>query len=516
MPPIEQFIRTVKMMEEQQYLTGDPFDDEEEPIIPSQSDSTITAAFDTTLSESTEVNPSDDNTDVISSSDSFNETTSSYTIEANPSDDNTDVISMSDSLDEKTSSYTIEANPSDGNTDVISSSDSLDETTSSYTIETISPSEVHHTVVPTKENTLPTPSVDDSYQSSSSEIIFTEDGFTDKEGNENKVSNNEDDILLIKSDQKELTLITSNSDKSNLFISPQSEDSVITIKMQEGQSEFKGEIGLHANSKNPQINLPKSSAPLNLFNNEDSKISFTTDQAAESVPISLQKLTISDGSIHIDVPAGTNGVEFKEVETFSNGKIETYQNNQLTETSIDSLKLNQGSNIEVLNASFNNLITCNGKSKMKIEKRAKLCDQSTIKLTDSSFINFGKSLVDGICKEIIIVESNQNELKKLDNSDEKSASVMCGSNFDCSAWKEKYSKNPSSYPYAKCTGENGGNDDEKCLVVTNKSEDEPKKSKGLKKSAIIGIVIGCVVAVILIIIIVVAVKKCNRKNNEYP
>lgn len=186
MPPIEQFIRTVKMMEEHQYLTGDPF--AEEVTRPSSSD--------------------------ISS----------------------ELVIPSNKEDESTISSEEEKMP-----------------ISSYEYQTIS---------------------------------------------------------LIKSEQDSITLISSNSHHSNLFLSPQTKGSNINIQFAEDQKDFNGEIGLHANSNIATVNLPQSDVPLNLFNNEKSRITFGIDQFKEAVPVSLQKLTISDG-----------GIEFKEVETFSSGKI---------------------------------------------------------------------------------------------------------------------------------------------------------------------------------------------------
>ncbi|KAK8849876.1 hypothetical protein M9Y10_018463 [Tritrichomonas musculus] len=543
-PPIEQFIRTVRMMEEQQYLTGDPFI--EEVQVPSSSEyveSSIDAESsaisseenqETASSDIDQTNASDDESYSSISSDedqtqaSSNEDQSNVSSNENQSNISSNEEHSSISSDEdqtQASSNEDQSNVSSGadqsnissNEEHSSISSDEDQGTISSESELSSKSTEpdhapsspdDHTDVPV-EIPLPAPSIDDSYQSSSSEIIFTENGFKDKEGNENAVTNEEDDILLIKSDQNELTVISGNSNKGNLFISPQNENSVITIKKQEGQTDFHGAIGLHANSKNPTVNLPQSSAPLNLFNNENSKISFVSDQITNSVPISLQKLTISDGTIHIDVPEGSTGVEFKEVETFMKSKIETYHNNALSDTSIGSLKMNQGSNIEVTSAIFSNSITCDAGSQMKIERKAKFNDKTVITLTDTSFINFGKSLIEGICKEIVVKQNG----KLLD--DEKSATIMCGSNFDCRAWKEKYSKDSSAYPYAKCTteGQNGT-----CLVATNKNEETPKKKKGLSKGAIAGIVIACIAVVVIIIIVAVCVKKCNRRNydHQYP
>lgn len=508
-PPIEQFIRTVRMMEEQQYLTGDPFI--EEVQVPSSSEN-VESSIDTESSAiSSEENQETSSSEIDQTSASSDENYSSISSDEDQStiSSNEDQSNVSSDADQSIT-YSNEEHSlisSDEDQGTISSESEISSNSTEPDHAPSSPAD-DHTDVPV-EIPLPVPSIDDSYQSSSSEIIFTENGFKDKEGNENAVTNEEDDILLIKSDQNELTVISGNSNKGNLFISPQNENSVITIKKQEGQTDFHGEIGLHANSKNPTVNLPQSSAPLNLFNNENSKISFVSDQITNSVPISLQKLTISDGTIHIDVPEGSTGVEFKEVETFMKSKIETYHNNELSDTSIGSLKMNQGSNIEVTNAIFSNSITCDAGSQMTIERKAKFNDKTVITLTDSSFINFGKSLIEGICKEIVVKQNG----KLLD--DEKSATIMCGSNFDCQAWKEKYSKDSSAYPYAKCTteGQNGT-----CLVATNKNEETPKKKKGLSKGAIAGIVIACIAVVVIIIIVAVCVKKCNRRNydHQYP
>lgn len=47
----------------------------------------------------------------------------------------------------------------------------------------------------------------------------------------------------------------------------------------------------------------QSRVPLNLFNNEDSKVTFLYDQKKnESVRISLHKIEISSGNISIDLP----------------------------------------------------------------------------------------------------------------------------------------------------------------------------------------------------------------------
>lgn len=294
-------------------------------------------------------------------------------------------------------------------------------------------------------------------------------------------------------------------------MSPQTKGSNINIQFAEDQKDFNGEIGLHANSNIATVNLPQSDIPLNLFNNEESRITFGIDQFKEAVPVSLQKLTISDGGLHFDVPDGMIGIEFKEVETFSSGKIQTYQKEELLETLIGPLKMNHGSSIEVHNVSFNNSITMRKNSNISIQKEARFNEETIISLIDSSFIDFGDSLIEGICQKIVIQNDDQNATNLEEDGDNETfnAQIICGTNFDCSSWKEKYSLNYAKYPYAKCTEEE---QNRKCLVASNKIENVPKKKKGLSKGAIIGIVVACIAVILIIIIefIVFAVKKRNK------
>lgn len=118
--------------------------------------------------------------------------------------------------------------------------------------------------------------------------------------------------------------------------------------------------------------------------------------------------------------------------------------------------------------------------------------------------------VDGICKEIKILDTKQNLINLEEDSDEKNASIICGSNFDCNSWKEKYSKNSPVYPYAKCV--DGDAQNEKCLVVTNKNDQPSEKKKELPKGAIAGIAVACVVVVVVIIVVVIVIIK--KRNDD--
>lgn len=140
--------------------------------------------------------------------------------------------------------------------------------------------------------------------------------------------------------------------------------------------------------------------------------------------------------------------------------------------------MNHGSSIEVHNVSFNNSITMRKNSKISIQKEARFNEETIISLIDSSFIDIGDSLIEGICQKIVIQNDNQNATNLEEDGDNETfnAQIICGTNYDCSSWKEKYSLNYAKYPYAKCTEEE---QNRKCLVATNKIENVPKKKKGL-------------------------------------
>ncbi|KAK8892042.1 hypothetical protein M9Y10_029264 [Tritrichomonas musculus] len=387
---------------------------------------------------------------------------------------------------------------------IISSNEKETPTSSSEEETLIIPDESQ--TKPLIEIACPTPYIDNSSLINSETIIFTGNGYKDEYGNMNDISNNENDIFLIKSYHNYPTISSNNSRKNNLFVSPQINNPFITIQMSGDQD---GPIGLHVNSNNPTVKLPKSEVPLNLFSNEKSRVSFVSDHEFDSVPISFQKVIVSGGDIRIDLPSISTSVEFKEVETFSDSRIETYQNDNATlETSIAILKMNHCSNIELQNVSFINSISLGSGSNLIVHKRAKFNDQTIINLADTSLINFGDSLVEGICKEINLKITNQNKNQlNFKEEEETFAKIICGSNFDCSAWKEKYNKKSFQYLYAKCI--------DGCLIVGNKSDEKNRvDNKSIEKKAIIGTVVACFVTLVIGILIVVKVFKKRQVIND--
>ena len=124
-------------------------------------------------------------------------------------------------------------------------------------------------------------------------------------------------------------------------------------------------------------------------------------------------------------------------------------------------------------------------------------------MSESSFIEFGQSEIEGICKEIRInKEKSINQLE-----DEIEVKLICGANFDCSSWKQKYIED-DLYKYAKCS--RNSNNNEMCLIASNKAE-PPAKKKSLSGGAIAGIIIAVIVVVVAVIVgIVVWKKKTGR------
>lgn len=115
-----------------------------------------------------------------------------------------------------------------------------------------------------------------------------------------------------------------------------------------------------------------------------------------------------------------------------------------------------------------------------------------LELSETSFINFGNSVIEGVCKEIKIQRKdetkNSKKLKDEFNEDEEvNINWICGSKFDCSNWKTKYNGNDSFYKYAKCSSK----DNDVCLTLSNVEEKslQNKKKKGLSTGIIAAIVI---------------------------
>ncbi|KAK8858203.1 hypothetical protein M9Y10_013304 [Tritrichomonas musculus] len=372
--------------------------------------------------------------------------------------------------------------------------------------------EVVQTETPTKGDE---PSIGDSFESTGTVIEFTENGFIDGEKFVQVDDNGDDKIKFINTNQKALTLKAGNKESPNkeLFVSPQISDTVITISPPSDESDDygKSQFGVHANSKNPTINLHNEKVPLNIFNNEKSDINFNIIKSQRSFnsKISLKNLIVSNGDLKMVTPNEVDGIEFNKVETFLNGNIRSLNIDQKsTEISIDSIKLNSGSSIKMSNIFFNKTIEMKPNTKIEIERKVTFDDQTTIEIDETSFIEFGKSEINGICNKIRITQIQSKRM--IENAD--SSEIICGEKFECQNWKEKFETN-SHYKFSRCAQ---NQNKEMCLVVSSK-DDQPKKKK-LSAGAIAGISVAvCVVviaAVVLLVIFLVRKKKSSKTDEE--
>lgn len=347
-----------------------------------------------------------------------------------------------------------------------------------------------------------------SYTLASESIQFTKDGYRE-EGKNYSGNNNKNDILLVNAQSTSLTASTTNEQPNNdLYLSPKTKNAQITIPNANDYGQ--GEIGIHANSNNPTINLPKSKVPLKLFNNENSEINLKLNSEATD-SISLNKLVIDNGVIKFNVPNGASGLHFDKVEVYKTGNIQSLIGQNSAETDIDFLDMKSGSEVTINNAKFGSTINTSPNSKLIINEKSTFNENTAIQLTQTSFIEFGNSIVEGVCKEIKLAETGSKSKSSLNSESE--IQLACGSRFDCFAWQSKYSGN-SNYPSAKCI--NYTNKNEMCLVASSKTNQDnnanPQNKKKLSGGAIAGICIACVVVAAVIIGVVLYCLKRHHNN----
>lgn len=371
---------------------------------------------------------------------------------------------------------------------------------------------------PSSDIIIPTPianapSIDDSYVSTGSNVIFAEDGYYD--GTEFiSTKGNKNDILLIKTEKQEMTLTTNNVGQPNsaLFISPKNKNAVFTITSPKDDNYGTGQVGIHTNSNNPSVKLPKADVPLNVFNNEEGSLNImlTSNQKSKLLDdnqISLGKLIISGGRLQMKIPNKMSKIEFENVEAYLNNTFNAINDEEEIGIAIESLTMNQGSSISTSNVLFEDKIITKPNSRIEVNGKVRFDEETKMEMSDSSFIELGESKIKGTCQEIKVVK--EKSANSLDDSEEVNAKLICGKNLDCSAWKQKYSKD-DFYKYAKCIEE----DDEVCLVASNKGgeQTDKKKKNSLSGGAIAGIIIAVVVVLIVVIVVVVVLQKSTRNK----
>ena len=354
--------------------------------------------------------------------------------------------------------------------------------------------------------------VDDSINFKGDSIELTKDGF--KVGdNEEFLSEKKSDIIIINT-QEDVSLIKINTThekpEKTVIISPSNKNTdAIILAPSDGSNDYgQGEIGINANSNLNNIILQTEKVPLNIYNNETTDISIKMDHQIKESTFHLNNLIINNGSLQMKVPDEIQNIQFNIVEVYKIDKIETKNNNAQVETKIDELRLKKGSQLTLVKTNIAKVIKASPRSKLVIEGSAAFNNETKIEMTETSFINFGSSEVNGVCNEIKLNEDKEDVGILLD--DEKSIPLICGSNFDCSAWKEKYVGNAEFFA-AKCISR----DNQICLAATNKANIDAKNN-GLPIGATIAIVVVVIVVVIaVIVIVIVVVKRRNTQNYNH-
>lgn len=304
-----------------------------------------------------------------------------------------------------------------------------------------------------------------------------------------------------------------------MFVSPQTTNTNIFILpfLLESEDDELGQYGIHANKNINKIYLPKTKVPLNIYNNEKSSCLLNEEMKTKKVfnnsIYSLNDLIVYKGTIEIKLPDEINQVEFNEIISYKNYSINSFSNN----IKVNNFTLKLRSSLTISNAIFTENIISGFNSILKIKEKAFFDEQKSIlKLTDTSFINFGKSKIEGICKEIKITNVFSQSLFSIADDVENIIELICGSDFDCSSWKEKFIPN-EMYKSAKCIKKNVNN--EVCLVASNKEEKKMTNKNSLSTGAIVRIVldVSAVVIIAIIVGIVLWQKKYRpwRGNDKY-
>lgn len=332
------------------------------------------------------------------------------------------------------------------------------------------------------------PSIDSTSQTESDDITFTKDGFTDNTNHD--TTNIKSDIILIKSDSTSIALKaeSENAPSQDRYLSVQKPGTEITIQVPPSGDYGKGEFGIHANSQGPKIKVSTASVPLNFYNDNDNSITLETiGAAASSESITILKITSTKGKLSFNLPDNAKHIEAKEINLFNKGRIESKAGSNLIETIIGQLNLKGGSNSTISHVNIKNGVSFDDSSVLYVEEKATFNSASSITLSESSFLEFGKSTIEGVCGSLNLSPSTAPSSADL-LSDEKP--LICGEKFDCKAWSGKYKGN-DAFPYSKCSTI----DNEKCIVASK------KKSSGGKSKA--GLIAGVVIAVIIVIAAVV-------------
>ena len=254
---------------------------------------------------------------------------------------------------------------------------------------------------------------------------------------------------------------------------------------------------------------------MNIYNDQDNTVSLQPiGTASESDSITILKVTSTSGKLSLKLPESVKKIEAKEINFFNEGKIESLAGSTPIETIVGQLNLKGGSKSTISNINIKNGLTADYDTKLNIENKAVFNSSSSLTLTDSSFIEFGNSVIDGICDSINLL-SSFNRIRTLNSN---TRTLICGESFNCYEWSNKFNGN-NEFPDCRC--EEVGS--EKCLVAFNEKGEVGggdggnggNSGKGKSKTGIIiGVIVAVVVVVAIVVVVVILLKKKKMANSS--
>lgn len=365
------------------------------------------------------------------------------------------------------------------------------------------------------------PTVDStSFIVSGSSITLTGDGYKDGDKLVSTKSSTAE-IILIKMNQFkfEINVDPEEEPSQKRYISPLDTGATITVNQPKNGSFGVSQIGIDSNGRDPQINIPVPSVPLNFYSNESSVIKLViqkplddpSDGKEEEVveSISVRNVLLQGGKLLVNAPIDVSKIEYNEISAFNNvlfDSVSGNNNNPIT-TAVQSMTLNQGCSFKISKLTLHSNLTAGQNAKVTINGHVTFDSESTLTLSHLSFIDLGESTIDGAAKSVTVISDAKSAHSKLLENEEK---VICGANFKCSEWLSKF--NPTDdYPQAKCPETQG---EQQCLVAVRKDDGSNGGGKGKNKTVIIAVVVVVVVVVIAAVVVTVIIIMKKRKGRS--
>lgn len=371
-------------------------------------------------------------------------------------------------------------------------------------------------------------SADNSFLARKNVIEFFPNGYMDGDSKVTTIMT-KSSIVLIKVFSNSIILKTDGNKPQNQdkYLSFQRQFQQVTIDKPTENGYGKGSLGIHPNSMNPTVKLPVLSSfiPLNIYNDKDSVISFDSlDNNLLINSIFIQKVTATAGTLTLKTPTNVETFHSKEINIYGQTEINIY----CKEIKVNNLTLFLNSRTIINKLNIIDTFLIKGGSSFHAKEKVAFNEESTVILSDSSFIDFESSIVSGVCKKLKLITTKAAKMQN--DFDEKV--LICGRKFNCEKWCQIFEGN-DVYLNCKCevTSVN-----QNCLVAFNNdtinSTDGSNVGDGEggspKMITVIVIVVASIVIVACIVVIVyvsiVLYKKKKQRvgisdsvnENSYP